>query len=459
MKSIIFIALSILGFGTGISQVTVTGTVVGTDGTPLIGVNILEQGTANGAVTDIDGTFTLEVPTEATLVFSYTGMNTTSVPLNGRTNLSVTMEESSTLLDEVVVTALGFKEKRDNIASTYSKINADDVVQNGESKVIDGIAGKTSGVRISGASGDPGAGANIQIRGQNTISGDTQPLIIVDGVPLNNDYLRGFGSEIDAGVSQQSRLNDINPDDIESFQIFKGASAAALYGTRAMNGAIVITTKKGKKGRMNISYTGTVGYEEIAYKHPLQTSFGQGTSGTYNPTTLFSWGDKISNRSGGADDVDTDGQYFASKVSNNIIYPINQKNSRDVFPDDNFDQVFRNGSSFDNKLSISGGNDRGTFYFSLGRLDQDGIIQNSFFDKTNLTAATTQNLTDRLTMNVKANFINSKSNRIQQGSNTAGLYLGLLRTPPDFDVTDYIGDYVSNSGLLPYRGNDLTEGI
>lgn len=429
-------------------QIKVSGTITDQQGQPLIGVNIIEQGTSNGTITDFDGNYELSVPEGAILVFSYTGMNPLTEAVNGRTRIDIKMSESSELLDEIVVTALGFKEKRDRLASTYSKIDGDKVVQRGESKIIDGIAGKTSGVRISGASGDPGAGANIQIRGQNTISGSTQPLIIVDGVPLNNDYLRGFGSPSDAGVSQQSRLNDLNPDDIESFQIFKGASAAALYGTRAMNGAIVITTKKGKQGKMNISYTATYGYDEIAYKHPLQAAFGQGANGEYSPTSLFSWGDKIADRTGGADGVNTSGQYFASQVTDNIIYPITAKNSRDVFVDENFDKVFRNGSSLDHKLAISGGNERNTFYFSMGRIDQDGIIRSSDFNKTNFTLATTQKFTDKLSASIKANYINSLSNRVQQGSNTAGVYLGLLRNAPDFDITDYIGDYVSSSGAV-----------
>ena len=131
-----------------------------------------------------------------------------------------------------------------------------------------------------------------------------------------------------------------------------------------------------------------------------------------------------------------------------LIILLQVKNSRDVFTHDIFDKVFRNGSSLDHKLAISGGNDRSTFYFSMGRIDQDGIIKSSDFSKTNLTLATTQKITDKLTANIKTNFVNSASNRNQQGSNTAGVYLGLLRNPPDFDLTDYIGDYVSNSGAV-----------
>ncbi|MFT6319537.1 MAG: TonB-linked SusC/RagA family outer membrane protein [Granulosicoccus sp.] len=431
------------------AQLTVRGTVTDDSGETLIGVNILEKGTVAGTSTDVDGTYIIDVSDgNVTLVFSYTGFATIEVLVAGQSTLDVKMEQGSESLDEIVVTALGFKENRDKISSTYSKINGEKVVQRGENKVVDGIAGKTSGVRISGTSGDPGAGANIQIRGQNTITGTSQPLIIVDGVPISNDYLRGSGSDSDAGVSQQSRLNDINPEDIESFQIYKGASAAALYGSRAMNGAIVITTKRGKKGKMQVTYTTGFSFDQISIKHPLQTTFGQGTNGNYSATSAFSWGDKISDRAGGADVVNNTGQFFESLVSDNIIYPTDTKNSQEAYTDRNFDQVFRNAVSFDNKISISGGNDRTTYYISGAYVNQEGIIRGSDYKKGNITASFTQRITDKFKADFKVNYINSSSNRTQQGSNTAGVYLGLLRNAPDFDITDYKGNYHSSSGAV-----------
>ena len=431
------------------AQHTVSGIVLDGLGAPLIGVNIVEKGTLNGTVSDIDGSYSLRLSDpNASVLFSYTGYSDQEIQAAGQSSINVTMLEDVETLGEIVVTALGFKEQRDKMSSTYSKIDGEKVLQRGENKVIDGIAGKTSGVRISASSGDPGAGANIQIRGQNTITGSSQPLIIVDGIPFNNDWLQGDGSEEDAGVSQQSRLNDINPDDIESFQIYKGASAAALYGTRAMNGAIVITTKRGAKGKMKVTYTSGLTVDKIAYKHPLQKIYGQGAGGSYSATNLFSWGDKIADRPGGADEVNETGQFFQSAVSNNVIYPIVTKNSRDVYTDSNFDQIFQTALSWDNKIALSGGNDRTTYYISAGHADQDGIIRNSDYKKTNLTASFTQRVTDRLKADFKANYINSSSNRMQQGSNTAGVYLGLLRNAPDFDISDYIGDYHSSSGAV-----------
>jgi len=432
------------------AQITITGTVKDKEKMPLIGVNILEAGTSNGTITDVDGSYSLKVSSaEATIIFSYLGYASQRVKIAGQTTIDITLEEDVETLSEVVVTALGFKEERDKMSSTYSTIDGDKVVLRGENKVIDGIGGKTAGVRISATTGDPGAGANIQIRGQNTITGSSQPLIIIDGVPFNNDVLRGgsSGADSDAGVSQQSRLNDINPDDIESFQVYKGASAAALYGTRAMNGAIVITTKRGSAGSMKISVSTGLTVDEVNFRHSMQTIYGQGTNGNYNATTLFSWGDKLADRAGGADAVNQTGQFFES-ATGRIIYPIVTKNDQTSFVDSNFDQVFQTAYSWDHKIALSGGNANTTYYISAGQTNQDGIVRNSDYNKTNVTASFTQKLSERLSTDFKANYVNSSSNRSQQGSNTAGVYLALLRTPADFDITDYIGDHHSSTGVV-----------
>ena len=449
-KKQIFTVLVVLFSGVFLyAQKTVTGTVSENGGIPLPGASVVVKGTSNGASTDFDGNYSLEVQDSDILVVSYIGFKTLEVAVGNQTTINVELVEDAESLSEVVVTALGFRERRDKLASTYSKIEADKLVQPVENKIIDGIAGKAAGVNIGATSGDPGAGSNIQIRGTSSLGGSSQPLIIVDGVPLNNDSIEGSGSgDTSAGVSQQSRLNDLNPDDIESFQVFKGASAGALYGSRALNGVIVITTKKGKKGQFNATFSSGVSFDEVSYKHPLQTSFGQGTNGNYSPTSAFSWGDRISDRSGAADEVDTSGQFFESLVSDNIIYPIDTKNSTEVYTNRNFDKVFGTGATYDNRFSVSSGGEKGTFYLSGGHVKQDGIINSSFYKKTNFTVSTSHNLSDRLTANVKANYIHTGSNRTQQGSNTAGLYLGLLRTSPDFDITDYIGNYHSSSGVV-----------
>lgn len=448
-KTTLFLMAVWFGVATMYAQTTITGNVSDDTG-PLPGASIVIKGTTNGVTTDFDGNYTIDAATGDVLVVSFIGYKSEERTVaDGNSTINIVLQEDSQALDEVVVTALGFVEQRDKMASTYSKIDSDKLVQPVENKIIDGIAGKAAGVSINATSGDPGAGSNIQIRGTSSLSGSSQPLIIVDGIPLNNDNIAGSGdSDQSAGVSQQSRLNDINPEDIESFQVFKGASAGALYGSRALNGVIVITTKKGKAGKFNVSYSSGVSIDQISYEHPLQTRFGQGNGGSFNPTAQRSWGDIIADRSGGDDVVDTSGEFFESLVSDNVIYPILEKNSREVYTDRNFDQVFGTGITYDNKIAVSSGNEKGTYYMSAGHLNQKGVIKSSFYKKTNFTINMTQNLSDKWRTNFKANYVHTGSNRTQQGSNTAGLYLGLLRTPPDFDQSDYIGNYHSSSGSI-----------
>ncbi len=448
-KTTLFLMAVWFGVATMYAQTTITGNVSDDTG-PLPGASIVIKGTTNGVTTDFDGNYIIDAATGDVLVVSFIGYKSEERTVaDGNSTINIVLQEDSQALDEVVVTALGFVEQRDKMASTYSKIDSDKLVQPVENKIIDGIAGKAAGVSINATSGDPGAGSNIQIRGTSSLSGSSQPLIIVDGIPLNNDNIAGSGdSDQSAGVSQQSRLNDINPEDIESFQVFKGASAGALYGSRALNGVIVITTKKGKAGKFNVSYSSGVSIDQISYEHPLQTRFGQGNGGSFNPTAQRSWGDIIADRSGGDDVVDTSGEFFESLVSDNVIYPILEKNSREVYTDRNFDQVFGTGITYDNKIAVSSGNEKGTYYMSAGHLNQKGVIKSSFYKKTNFTINMTQNLSDKWRTNFKANYVHTGSNRTQQGSNTAGLYLGLLRTPPDFDQSDYIGNYHSSSGSI-----------
>ena len=195
------------------AQKSIKGKVTDESGIPLPGASVLIEGTTTGTTTDFDGIFTLDVRQGQTIVVSYIGYRKTSRQVDNQDTYDFILMTDNAL-DEVVVSALGFKENRDKIASTYSKMQANDVVRSGEPTLINGLAGKASGITISATSADPGAGSNIQIRGASSIIGQTQPLIIIDGVPTNNDNFEGFGSGADGGISQQSRLNDINPNDI-----------------------------------------------------------------------------------------------------------------------------------------------------------------------------------------------------------------------------------------------------
>jgi len=425
-----------------------SGNVTDEQDVPLPGANVIIKETNTGVSSDFDGNFQITVEKGQILQISFIGYITQEVLYTGQDQINIKLL-SDNQLEEVVVTALGFKESRDKQGSTSSIISAQKVVNAGEATLANSLSGKASGLRISRSNGDPGAASTIRIRGANTIDGDSDPLIIVDGVPLNSDANYSGGNGITGGrtggVSQNSRFDDINPNDIESIQILKGASAAALWGSRAANGVIVITTKSGSKGQAKITFKSTYSFDEVSERIPMQSTWGQGTNGKYNPAGVESWGDYIPDRSGAADEVNTSGQYFESYLGQRF-YPVTQKNSRETFVDSNWDAVFQTGTFFQNDFTISGGGEKNTYFFSLSNIGQEGIIRNTAYDRTNARLNYSAQLNEYIDFSAKSTYSYVYSNRAQQNSNTTGVMLGLLRTAPDFDARHYIGNYYSNSG-------------
>ncbi len=451
---------------------TLTGKVTAANGEgSLPGVNVVVKGTTNGTITDIDGNYQLSIDqTAETLVFSFIGLVTKEVPIGNQSTLNVQLSSDTKQLSEVVVTALGFEEDADNSGVAFSKIESNAITRSGESTLINSLSGKAAGVQISRSGGDPGAAAYIQIRGQNTITGESQPLIVVDGIPMSNTVGApssdaGNSGENTGGVRQQSRMNDINPADIASMQILKGASAAALWGSRAANGVILITTKQGRDdGKVNVSFRSTLSLDQVNVLHPLQNRFGQGSNGLFSPTSSGSWGDKIADRSGGADVLITDpnaegyGGYFEARdgdryyaiPSGDASNPSGGKNSRATYNDLREDQVFQTGHFVDNYLSISGGGEKSQFFLSVGDLNQEGVYRGvSDYRRTTLRLNADRRFNKVVRASTNATFARTISNRIQTGSNLNGLYLGMLRAAPDFNGEDYIGDYYASPTAAP----------
>lgn len=446
MQNFCFSCLVFFSF-TALAQ-NITGNVSDENGIPLPGANVIIQGTNIGVSTNFDGNYQIQAEQGQVLQFSYIGYMTQNVTVGDQDQINITLQTDNNL-DEVVVTSLGFTEVRDQQGSTSSIVNTQSVLRSGEPTIANSLSGKASGVRISRSNGDPGAGSTIRIRGANTIDGSSQPLIIVDGVPLDNTTSYAGGNNLTGGttggVSQGSRLNDINPSDIESLQVLKGASAAALWGSRAANGVIVITTKKGQRGEAKITFKSSYSLDEISERIPMQSTWGQGINGRFRSGQAEAWGDYIPDRAGGSDTFNTSGQYFEA-ADGTIYYPITQKNSKETFVEENFNSLFQTGVVWQNDLTISGGGDSSTYFFSLGYLTQDGIIREATYDRTNLRLNYDAKLNDYMDFSSKVAYTYTDSNRIQQNSNTAGVMLGFLRTPPDFDQRDYIGTYYSNSG-------------
>ena len=440
--STVFLLFALLSYG----QNAVNGVVLDENGTPLPGANVIIEDTNTGVSTDFDGNFEITASQGQVLAISYIGYTTQYVTVAGQSAINISLQLDNEL-EEVVVTALGFAAVRDQQGSTSSVINSDDVIRSAEPTVVNALSGKASGVRITRSNGDPGAGSTIRIRGANTIDGSIQPLIIVDGVPLDNTTSYAGGNNItgsNGGVTQGSRLNDINPADIASVNVLKGASAASLYGSRAANGVVVITTKKGQRGKAKISFKSSYSFDEISERIPMQSTWGQGRSGVYGETRAESWGDYIPGRSGGQDAYKS-GAYFIAE-NGRKYEAIASKNSTETYVDENFNSIFGTGNALQNDLTISGGNENSNYFFSLGHLDQDGVIKNATYERTNARLNYEAKLNDKITLSSKMSYTYTDSNRIQQSSNVSGLMLGLLRTPPDFDGRDYKGTYYSSGG-------------
>jgi TonB-linked SusC/RagA family outer membrane protein len=433
-------------------QTTVTGSVSDENGLPLPGVNVIVEGTSNGTQSDFDGNYSINTSVGQTLVFSYLSYTTANRPVTAGSNvISIAMEPDAEALGEVIVNAIGLKRKKEDDLSSATLVPIEAVTRSGESGVLQGLAGKTSGVNITKSSGDPGAGAYIQIRGANSISGSDEPLIVLDGVLIDN---RNFESGVD-GVTEQSRLNDIASEDIASIQIYKGAQAVAIYGTGAANGVIVIETKTGKSSgsSWSLDYKTGMYVDTVNREWDLQTKFGQGNNGAYDQSASTSYGDKISDRSGAADGVIIGNQRFESR-DGRVYYPYADrvdgsvdKNSQAVYVKSNRDAILGTGYSFENSLSLQKSTENGSTYISANSWKQNGVIRGgSDYYRRSFRFNNSTKFDEKLSGRISANYTKTTADQVQFGSNLNGLYLGYLRTPADFDNSAYIGTAYNAAG-------------
>lgn len=428
-KLSLVLGLFLLSVGAMMAQRAVSGTVSDPDGEGLIGASILVKGTATGTVTDVDGSFSINVPADAaTLVVSYTGFATQEVKLGASNVLDIVLQASSLDLSEVVVTAIGLESNRRRLGYSVQNVQSEDIMDSQETNLVDGLNSKVAGVTVTSSSGSPGASSNIRIRGATSITGNNQPLFVVDGVPIDNSE-RGNGVD---GVDQANRAIDINPSDIASMTVLKGPAATALYGVRAANGAIIITTKTGEKGKPKITFSSNYRIDQVNKSFDLQSTYAQGQPVGGVPTWRgpetaegFSWGPAIS-------DLEFDGSDYPYDRNGRLV-PVGEGNG---VPARAYDQndFFVNGNTYDVNLSVQGGTEAVRYYISGGRLASQGVVPNSTFERTTIKVKTDASITEKLTLSASANFINSGGNRIQRGSNVKGVMLGLLRNTPTFDM-------------------------
>ncbi|HER54589.1 MAG TPA: SusC/RagA family TonB-linked outer membrane protein, partial [Candidatus Bathyarchaeota archaeon] len=350
---------------------TISGTVTDPTGMPLPGVNVLIKGTTTGVQTDFDGDYTIEATRGDVLVFSYIGMKTVEYGIGDNTRIDVVMQEDAAQLEEVVVTAVGISRDEKELGYNVQTVSSEEITSKPNADVVNSLAGETSGVQIVSSSGEAGASTFITIRGSASITGNNQPLFVINGMPVAS----GGGDSGVGGVNTSSRTIDINPDDIESMSVLKGGAATALYGVRAANGAIIITTKSGKNlTQRKIEFHSSVGFDKVSQLPGRQKLFAQGVNGEWIGGNAFSWGPRIS-------DLEYDGDPNYKWDPFGRLVPEGEGNGMPAQYYDPYD-FFQTGMTTNNRFSIANGNDQGNYYFSVSNLDQEGIMPNDTYGRT-----------------------------------------------------------------------------
>ncbi|MEM7656027.1 MAG: SusC/RagA family TonB-linked outer membrane protein [Bacteroidota bacterium] len=441
-KYVLTFLLGVMCLSAAWAQRTISGSVSDADtGDPLIGVAVVIKGTTVGMFTNDEGRYALEIPDNATaLVFSLVGKTTKEEAINGRSTINVSMETDALELEEVVVTALGISKEKIALGYAVQDVSGDRLLETNTVSAIDALAGQAAGVQITSASGAAGAGSRVVMRGQTSFNGNNEALIVVDGIRLDNSE-NTSERELN-GVANSNRAIDINPDDIESITVLKGGAAAALYGAEGARGVLLITTKKGKAGQgIKVDVKSNYTLSQVNKMHDLQEQFVQGYGELwYGPETNLStsWGPN-------KDSLFWDGSDYEWDKNGRIVGASDPNATTPFVPYDNVNDLYQNGRRWQNNVSLSGGSQAITYRMSFGRTDEEGIVPNNTFSRTNLSLGTRSRLlNDRLIIDATINYINSGGQRIQQGSNISGLNLGLLRSPISFDNSNGLADPVND---------------
>jgi TonB-linked SusC/RagA family outer membrane protein len=406
----------------------ITGTVQDDESNPIPGVTIIVEGTDVGTTSDFDGNFSVDASEGDNLTFSFIGFQTQTVPVS-QDLMTIVMSSEDTRLDEIIITGLGTSVKRRNLANAVGSVSSEELVGKTNQGTVDGaLYGKIPGVNITSSSGAPGGGFALRLRGISSINGNNQPLFILDGVYLNNNEIPSglrFASGANRGSEENApnRIADLDPNDIENIEVLKGASAAAIYGTRANAGVIIITTKKGRAGKTKINLTQNLGFAEIS-----------------NRLGMRDWTAASVEAAFGAGEV---AKYNAAIGSFGLI--------------DYEDEIYGNkGIISDTKLSVSGGNEKTQFYVGTSYRDEEGIIKFTGFDRFSLRANIDHKISNTFEISSSSNFIQGQSRRSFTGNeNEGGLSYGytLAFTRPWINLyPDASGNYPNNPN---YAGNPL----
>ncbi len=449
----------------------ITGKVTSSDdGSGLPGVTVQVKGTSKGSQTDIEGNYSIEAASGSTLVFSFVGMNTQEVKLGNQSVVNVSLGADTKQLSEVVVTAIGIQREKKALAYAVSNVNAESLQQRSEPDALRALNGKVPGVNIISGGGAPGQATRITIRGANSFAGNNQPLFVVDGIPFDNSVNATDGFNQNTVTS--NRAYDIDPNNVESMTILKGAAASALYGSRAANGVVVITTKAGSKNAkkgLEVTYNSSYSTEKISTVPEYQDSYTQGSNQTYNGGFIGNWGsafpaevDRI-NQSLGFERYSKiiDGNYAAGYVPNPLTgVAYGAARYKTAFPEfldangnatpyelkpyDIIGGFFRRGSVVENSFNISSTGDKTTISAGASRMTNQGIIPNSGADRTTLNFGGNATLANKLNLSGNVNYVNTNQNSPQSGAGyyadygglaaSGSIYSRLFYLPRNFDL-------------------------
>ncbi|HEY0243155.1 MAG TPA: TonB-dependent receptor plug domain-containing protein, partial [Gemmatimonadaceae bacterium] len=415
--------IAVPGLASAQTATTITGSVRSEAGAPIPNASVRIEGLTIGTITNSQGNYSLVIPaarvtgqvvniSAKTIGYSQRTMRITLAPGSITQDFVLVMNPFN--LDEVVVTGAGTTTSVEKLGNVRNTVDSSLIRRSNETNIVNALAGKAPNVEVSSQSGEAGASSYIRIRGARTIGGTGQPLFVVDGMPIDNTTV-STGPNTESTVAS-NRASDINPNDIESIEILKGAAAAAIYGARAGQGVILITTKSGRPGPTRYSLRSTITTDRVNTEYPLQRTYAQGSGG--NPAVCAAAGCRLPSTS-----------YGPKLPEGTQTY-------------DHFGEMFRDGRLLETALTMSGGNDRTLFYLSGSRSDHKGIIvgPNNFYDKTTVRLKASHRITDRLNIGGNIAYTDDRGEFIQKGSNLSGLLLGALRTPPAFDNSQYLDE-------------------
>jgi TonB-linked SusC/RagA family outer membrane protein len=429
-----------------LQQSIVTGKVTGADGFPLPGASVQVKGTSTGVATDFDGNYSIQVPENGTLVFSYLGYITQEILVRGQSTINVLLSEDTTSLDEVVVVGYGTQRKKD-IAGAISTVDTEELVLSSSSSIGDVLRGKVSGLQITQNSAQPGGGLDFQIRGAGSINASNQPLIVVDGFPITDFQQPGTGNRYSGGT--QSILNSFNPNDIESISVLKDASATSIYGARAANGVILLTTKKGASGKVQVSYSSS--YSIQAYNDSFDVLRLPEWMQLRNDAAYENW--LFQNRVTPYSSGNTSSRTLEEAIAN----PVNGVAFTRFYSDDQInnagqgtnwlDLIIRDGSTQQHNLSLRGGTETTKYYLSGNLYKQDGVLKNSTFDRAALRFNLDQKVNDYISVGMNMTMSRINNDNSQLGGDryeNSGIIRSALQYGPQIQAIDEFGNYPIN---------------